>query len=458
MFKEAQPMFHDSHTLMSICYGKESADAAWVRRDNAALLIDLGRYGEAAKMLVTSIDAAQLVGGSDHPRVAVLLWLLGSAQVHQGEYVGAEKAFKRALVIREQRLGLKHPEVALSCHDLAELYRRIGRYHLAKRNCLRALRIRRAHGEGRHQHTARIWNDLAEIYKSNGQYQRAEVLFNIALQLKNSMFTGGIHPDCAYTLRGRADLRRRSGRLGEAFEDYKKALSIAQQTYGVEAHPEYSECLLGQAVVRRDEDKLDDARRLCEEALEQRKKIFVQGHPEDAIHHNRLGDILVKQARKSKIAADRDQLLSSAEEAYTKAISLLNRHGRERHPEICYALNGLAKISLERSEHKKARDLFERSRKQTIDLFGTQHPSLSYVYRGLARTYGIAEPEQAKQNYSLAKKILAKSYSKSSNRYLEIVSEMERLNEIDAGNSIALFNRSIEPIARFFKGGLKPDG
>ena len=53
---------------------------------------------------------------------------LASLYNRQGRYAEAEPLFKRALVIREEALGLEHPDVAWSLNGLAKLYGNQGRY------------------------------------------------------------------------------------------------------------------------------------------------------------------------------------------------------------------------------------------------------------------------------------------------------------------------------------------
>ena len=60
----------------------------------------------------------------------------------QGRYAEAEPLFKRALVIREEALGLEHPDVAWSLNGLAKLYGNQGRYAEAELLFHRALAIR----------------------------------------------------------------------------------------------------------------------------------------------------------------------------------------------------------------------------------------------------------------------------------------------------------------------------
>lgn len=60
--------------------------------------------------------------GADHPSVASSLSDLAALYSSQGKYEQAQPLYKRALQIREQKLGPEHPNTAISLNNLASLY------------------------------------------------------------------------------------------------------------------------------------------------------------------------------------------------------------------------------------------------------------------------------------------------------------------------------------------------
>src|SRR5262249_42425969 len=80
----------------------------------------------------------------DHPDVAGTLNNLANVYEHQGKYVDAERFHRRALAIREAKLGPDHPDVAASLTGLAIVYEDQRKYVDAERFYQRALAIREA--------------------------------------------------------------------------------------------------------------------------------------------------------------------------------------------------------------------------------------------------------------------------------------------------------------------------
>ena len=110
----------------------------------------------------------------------------------QGDYVQAEFYYKKALIIREQRLGLDHP------------------------------------------HTASTYYALARLYSAAERYGEAESFFCLALPIRESVF-GDDHPMVANTLELYAATLRKQQREHEAVEleeriQVIKARQIAPET------------------------------------------------------------------------------------------------------------------------------------------------------------------------------------------------------------------------------------
>jgi len=79
--------------------------------------------------------------GPSHPSVATTVNNLGQIFLLQHRFADAEPLFRRALDIREARLGKEHPDVATTLNDYASLLRSTNRKSEAKEMTARANRI-----------------------------------------------------------------------------------------------------------------------------------------------------------------------------------------------------------------------------------------------------------------------------------------------------------------------------
>jgi tetratricopeptide (TPR) repeat protein len=102
---------------------------SWKELDTESrMLIQQGRYSEAAKVTDEAVKVAEKQFGPNHPAVVKSLNNLGAVYTAQGKYAEAEPLCKRALEIGEKTLGPNHPQVAKSLRILGAIYRIQGKY------------------------------------------------------------------------------------------------------------------------------------------------------------------------------------------------------------------------------------------------------------------------------------------------------------------------------------------
>ena len=107
----------------------------------AAILIDLGRFGEA-RAILTRVLAAY---AQDRPRhqgeIAAALHNLGSVDFREGRFAEAAGNLRRAAAVKRTVLGRRHPDLAITLYNLACAQRQLGRAAAARGNLRRAIRI-----------------------------------------------------------------------------------------------------------------------------------------------------------------------------------------------------------------------------------------------------------------------------------------------------------------------------
>ena len=154
------------------------------------------------------------------------------AQVRYGE---AEGLLRRALQIREVKLGHNHRKTASTLNDLAWVLRDQGRYAKAEPLSRRALTIREKEYGPDHPATAASLIDLARVRKAQGWYWEAEQLLCRALQIREAKLVPD-HLETAYSLDNLAGVLWRQGRYTEAKPRVERALGIFRKFLGDE-HP-----------------------------------------------------------------------------------------------------------------------------------------------------------------------------------------------------------------------------
>ena len=144
-----------------------------------------------------------------------------------GKYAEAEQLYRRALALREGKLGPDAPSVATAANNLGEVCRLQGRYGEAEVLLKRAVAIReKAYGEA--ILTAASWNNLAILYRATGRFREAQDLLLRALKVWER-----VGPESQALAAGAANLGDTYAALGryrEAESLYLRALPIEEKS------------------------------------------------------------------------------------------------------------------------------------------------------------------------------------------------------------------------------------
>jgi tetratricopeptide (TPR) repeat protein len=168
-------------------------------------LYQAGKYADAIPIAQRALLLREQALGLDHPNVAIALNNLARLYGDQGHYAEAEPLYKRALAISEQALGPDHPNVATALNNLAALYWAQGRYGEAEPLYQRTITsLEKALGPD-HPAVAIALNNLAELYQSQGRYAEAEPLYQRTIMILEKAL-GSDHPNVAAALNNLARL------------------------------------------------------------------------------------------------------------------------------------------------------------------------------------------------------------------------------------------------------------
>jgi len=161
-------------------------------------LREMLEYEGAERQLEKALKAMEVAFGSEHKKTAKIHYLLAEVYWNQGKFERAEPHAVRALEIREKRLGSHHVDVAMSLCGLGELYidRRADE---AERALKRAYLIREQHYGSEHPLVARVLQDLALVADNGGEYEKAVELCSRAIEIRRKTLGSG-HPFLAGSL------------------------------------------------------------------------------------------------------------------------------------------------------------------------------------------------------------------------------------------------------------------
>jgi eukaryotic-like serine/threonine-protein kinase len=191
-----------------------------------------GDHDEAAALYRESIELRQRLGAGDDLGTAATLSNLGVVHYRRGELPAAIEAADSALARLRVLLGPDHVRTTIVQNNLASMYTALGDHESAARQHREIVERRRRLLGPRDPMVAYSMMMLANALLAAGSPgDEAERLLADALAIQRS--APATAPDeIALTLRVLGDAKRRSGRLGEALEDYEASLELTRAVVG----------------------------------------------------------------------------------------------------------------------------------------------------------------------------------------------------------------------------------
>ena len=218
-------------------------------------------------------------------------------------------------------------------------------------------------------------------------YQREQALaieyFSKAIELEKEL---GLEADLATNLNNLAVLYKSQGRYSEAEPLYLQALELRKRLLG-EDHPDVATSLNNLAVLYNSQGRYSESETLFLQALELRKRLLGEDHPYVATSLNNLASVYNKQGR-----------YSEAEALLLQALELRKRLVGEDHPDVATSLNNLAVLYNSQGRYSESETLFLQALELRKRLLGEDHPdvatslnNLAVLYKSQGR-YSEAEP------------------------------------------------------------------
>src|SRR5581483_3178861 len=300
-YVQAETFFHQALAFDEEIYGPDHLEVAKDLNDLAYLLWNQGKYEETEPLFQRALTIRRQHVGHENPVTAETLQNLACLYQTQGKHEESMQWFQVAVAIDEDHA---EPTVTTDWSNQADLFRRLGRYEEAE---ILLERARAAHEQLAGQDDLDIAHLLQKqglVAYEQGKWQRVESLFTRTLD-RYAQWLGTDHPNTAQILNALADLARIQGRDEEAEQLFQYALAIKEQQFG-EMHSSTATTLNGLALLYLRQGKQQgkwiyvkqghylQASKLCiaqglfERALEIRREVLGEDHPNTALLLNNL--------------------------------------------------------------------------------------------------------------------------------------------------------------------------
>ncbi|MCL1473437.1 tetratricopeptide repeat protein, partial [Argonema antarcticum] len=229
---------------------------------------------------------------------------------------------------------------------------------------------------------ATLYARIGDIYKRRLQrgeaqdYQKEQELaieyFRKAVALQKKL---GLETDLSDSLNNLAYLYESQGRYSEAEPLYLQALELRKRLLGDE-HPDVAASLNNLAYLYESQGRYSEAEPLYLQALELRKRLLGDEHPDVASSLNNLANLYYYQGR-----------YSEAEPLYLQALKLIKRLLGDEHPDVASSLNNLANLYYYQGRYSEAEPLYLQALKLIKRLLGDEHPDVATNLHNLANLY-----------------------------------------------------------------------
>ncbi|MEZ4652491.1 MAG: tetratricopeptide repeat protein [Candidatus Eisenbacteria bacterium] len=210
-----------------------------------------GRFEDSVARMTEGLDLAIENYGADHLYVGQMLNNLGWTLVQTGRLTEAEERLRSAIEIYSGAYSDDHPLLVSARSNLAEVLQKTGRFDEAI--AIQALAVERFRTKlgSDHPYVAHALNNLASAYEAAGDDAAAEKGYAEAADVY-AIAVGEDHPWYAIACSNRARTLRRLGRLEDAEGPARRALQVRRSIHE-NPHPDLAgSCeLLGRILLDR---------------------------------------------------------------------------------------------------------------------------------------------------------------------------------------------------------------
>ena len=213
-------------------YGSDDPRSAFAIEMLGGALQRLERYDEGERYMRQALALYERDKGANDPGLIVPLARLADAVANsRADYAEAARLMERAVAIARTSLGESHPRTAYILGVLGAMESRRGNFEKAERLSRLAVGIfDRALGR-RDVSVADAYVDLAKVYSRAGRWSDAEATQRIAIAVYDSSL-GSRHAAYAGSIAGLCEIHLHAGRLDDAEQECRESLAIRERAQG----------------------------------------------------------------------------------------------------------------------------------------------------------------------------------------------------------------------------------
>lgn len=339
------------------------------------------KYAEAEHLLRKSA-ATQKKAAPMSAEYAATLDLLGVLHTTLANYARADDYFREAAAIFKQRRGESVRYAVTLTHRAKALTLR-AHYNEAGPLIGESLAVLAKGKLEKSVEYAKVLVVLADLQWAQGKKPEAHNTYSRAIELFKAKASDQ-SAECA-TAQNNLGLLDRSDKS----EDLIRAAMDTRKALVGEHHPDYANSLTSLAIVLQSPGKLTEVEALLDRALEIRKQTLGEGHPDYASTVNTLANYYRRRGDSIR-----------AEPEARRAMEICERVLGPKHPYYASALNNLALVSLEEANYGDAVHAFTKVIGIYDATLAPDHPYHSTVRKNLAELY------EAEGFYPQAKRLL----------------------------------------------------
>lgn len=280
---------------------------------------------------------------------------------NRGDFLGAEKIFRKGLKTLESVVGRHHPDSLDAINNLAHSLWRQGKNPEAELLYKEVLAERlKSFGEN-HEKTLSSFIGYGNVLVELGKASEAREVQEKALEISTKVI-GSEGEQTLMIMMNLANDLRDSGKLSEAFNLYKNALPGIQKLFG-KSHPHSLSCQANYSLALSLSGRLNEALKHSKSSLSGRIKLYGEKHWQVYISKHNLAGILVKSKK-----------LNLAEKLYSDALTGRIRDLGVCHPETLKSLNQLGNLKEKMGDFSGMEKVFEDYLKKLDRREGKDHP------------------------------------------------------------------------------------
>jgi tetratricopeptide (TPR) repeat protein len=375
----------------------------------------LGKLHTATDYHKKAMEIREKKLGLNHVDVASSYNNIGGIYHDIGELEHARGYHQQSLKIRENQLCPNYVDVATSYDNLGKTCHDMGELEQAKDYCQQALKIRKKQLGPNHVDVATSYENRGIIYHSMDELEQAKAYHQQALEIRE-MQLGPNHVDVAASYENLGTVYCDMGELKQAKDYHERALKNRERKLGSN-HLLVANSYINLGAVYRNMGELEQANNYYQQALEIGEKELSPNNFHFATPYNNLGAVYHDMGE-----------LEQAKNYHLRAIEIREKKLGSNHVDVASSYNNLGTVYHHMGELEQAKNYYQRAVEIREKKLGSNHVDVASSYNNLGTVYHhMGELEQAKDYHQRALEIREK---KLGSNHVDVASSYNNLGKV----------------------------